>query len=71
LPLFFFAIGRGSTLIEDEGGTTCQDIVGAREHALEVIRELRRSGDFDAGDWRMIVSDQNGRQLFELAFADS
>ena len=70
MPRFYFHVRDGAD-IRDEVGTELSSIDAARNQAVasssEMIWDLGRKFRL-AGVWQMIVTDENGRELFELSF---
>jgi hypothetical protein len=70
MPRFYFHVKDGAD-IRDEVGTELPSIDAARNQAVasssEMIWDLGRKFRL-AEVWQMIVTDENGRELFELSF---
>ena len=70
MPRFYFHVRDGAD-IRDEVGTELPDINPARNQAVasssEMICDLGRKFRL-AEVWQMSVTDENGRELFELSF---
>ncbi|EQB33529.1 DUF6894 family protein [Sphingobium ummariense] len=71
MPIYHFNVQDGVSL-PDEVGHELPDLETAKREAVllagALIREL--GADFWQGDeWRMCVTDHDGRQLFTLLFA--
>ena len=71
MPRFYFHVRDGAD-IRDEAGTELPDIDAARNQAIassaQMIGDLGRK--FRLSEfWQMTVTDENGRELFELTFA--
>jgi hypothetical protein len=70
MPRFYFHVRNGAD-VRDEIGTELADIDAARNQAIasssEMIGDLGRKFRL-AEVWQMTVTDENGRELFELSF---
>jgi hypothetical protein len=71
MPRYFFHVIDG-TDVRDEDGTELPDIYVAQTEAIRLTGEILRDmgGRFWNGtEWRLEVSDQQGRVLFVLHFS--
>jgi hypothetical protein len=69
MPRYYFNLKRREDTIVDSDGIDLPDEAAAREHALQVMSELRRNTNVRTRAWRMAVMDQNRQFRFELLFA--
>lgn len=73
MPMFYFHLYDGVSLLDDEG-TDLIDIPAARDHAAGVARELtfKSTGMMEQAwsNWTMRVHDNQGIELFALAMSD-
>jgi hypothetical protein len=73
MPMFYFHLYDGASLLDDEG-TDLIDIAAARDHAAGVARELtfKSTGmmDHDWSNWTMRIHDNQGIELFALTMSD-
>jgi hypothetical protein len=63
---YFFHIFDGSEFSPDDAGSNLPSLEYAKRMAVVVADELKKGGEF----WRssmVIVSDENGRKLFECS----
>jgi hypothetical protein len=73
MPRYYFNV-RDSVELPDEIGTELPGLDAVRDMAVkaagEAIREL--GGRFwDAEEWQMVVTDENGREVLILTFSGS
>ena len=73
MPMYYFHLSDDYKL-PDVDGTDLSDLAAARSHAFGVARELtfKSEGMLNHGWslWRMLVHDDNGRELFSLELSD-
>lgn len=73
MPMYYFSVRNGDTL-QDTDGTDLPDADAAREHAIEVARELMMGSHGMLGrawsEWTMTVRDSAGSQILSFALAD-
>jgi hypothetical protein len=71
LPRYFFQIFDGVSMPDLEG-TECADIYVAQSEALRMSGEIMRdlgSRFWDGPEWRLEVTDADGRKLFVIRFS--
>jgi hypothetical protein len=74
LPRYFFHMAAGPAYVHDFEGADYADHTAARRRAIEDIlavwqsRTIRR---LDPGVCAVVVSDQGGRELFRVPFAEA
>jgi hypothetical protein len=71
VPRYFFHITDGE-VIRDDVGTELPNMDAVRRYAMrvssDVLRDDRNSDIWDGNEWRMVVSDEAGREVFVLRF---
>ena len=67
---YFFNINDGRNLTDDEG-CEFQDLNTVRDVAIRACGEMIRDGgpEFWSGEWRMVVTDELGREILVLRFS--
>lgn len=72
MPRYFFHFSDGIRRFSDATGQDLSGIGAARRHAVAQVRELKiamcHPGIQDLSGWTMIVTDQDDRTVFEVAF---
>jgi Domain of unknown function (DUF6894) len=73
MPMYYFHLSDNET-VQDVDGTNLADTSAARIHAFGVARELmfRSQGMLDRewSQWRMLVHDGGGTELFSFQLSD-
>jgi len=73
MSMYYFHLSNDQK-VPDVDGTDLSDRSAARAHAFGVARELmfRSKGmlDHDWSQWRMLVHDDGGNELFSFPLAD-
>ena len=73
MPMYYFHLYDDETIV-DSDGTDLVNVGAAREHAVEVARELTAHSfgflDQSWSGWTMRVHDVNGLELFSLAMSE-
>jgi hypothetical protein len=67
---YFFNVHDGRNITDDEG-CEFQDFDAVRDVAIKACGEMIRDGgpEFWSGEWRMVVSDELGREILVLRFS--
>lgn len=71
MPRYFFHVFDGKSLPDLEG-YECPDIYVAQAEAIRMSGEIMRdlgSRFWDGSEWRLEVTDADGRKLFVLRFS--
>jgi hypothetical protein len=69
MSIFYFDLRNGDAGVVDVDGIDLRDSAEARDHAIQVARELMRHDEVKKRPWRLDVRDHVGTPLFEVAFA--
>ena len=68
---YYFNVLDGKDIIDDEG-LELPDLDAVRREAIRASGEMIRDGGpvlWSGQDWRMVVSDQSGREVLVLCFS--
>jgi hypothetical protein len=57
MPLYHFAVHNGHLLDDPEATESLPDDEAAHEHALQVIRDLKRNNETAWKAWTIVVTD--------------
>jgi hypothetical protein len=72
---YFFNFCRGPTVVEDPEGGEFRDHRAAREYAILAARDVMRARFArygpDWSDWRVSVSDEQGREVVSVSFKEA
>jgi hypothetical protein len=72
VPRYFFHFSDGRRRFSDAIGQDLSGIAAARRHAVAQVRELKiamcHPGIQDLSGWTLVVTDESGKTVFELAF---
>jgi hypothetical protein len=66
--LYYFLVAEGAAVVDDETGTDLADDNAARQHARQIIAELKADPSFRASNAQMIVM-RGGQGIFRIPFA--
>lgn len=68
MPRYFFNMVDGSSrnLVKDSDGAEFSDLNGARKEAVGLARDVARHGFQGSAIWRVVVTDENGRDLLAI-----
>jgi len=69
MQAFYFHLRAGDHRILDEEGEELPDARAARDHAIQVVRELMRARESRTRHYRLDVCDQDGGLVAEVPFA--
>ena len=69
MQAFYFHLCAGDYRILDEEGEWLPDARAARDHAIQVVRELMRARESRTRHYRLDVCDEDGGLVAELPFA--
>jgi hypothetical protein len=69
MPLYYFNLKQGLSVVRDPEGTELPDDASAHEHATVVARELMHNNKKRTRTWRLQVCDARQNLQFELPFA--
>ena len=67
MPLYRFALHNGHRLDDEEAAEFLPDDEAAREEALQIIRDLKKSNASGWKGWRVEVTDGD-RQVCQIPF---
>jgi hypothetical protein len=67
MPLYSFALHNGHRLDDEEAAEFLPDDEAAREEALQIIRDLKKSNASGWKGWRVEVTDGD-RQVWQIPF---
>lgn len=67
MPLYRFALHNGHRLDDEEAAEFLADDEAAREEALQIIRDLKKSNVSGWKGWRIEVTDGD-RQVCQIPF---
>jgi hypothetical protein len=70
MPLFYFALKRDAEKVADRNGLELPDENAAREHAIEIARDLMRNQEVSTRSWRIEVCDDYLIPRFDILFAE-
>lgn len=65
---YYFLVAEGAGVLDDETGTDLADDNAARQHALQIIAELKADSSFRGSNAQMIVM-RGGQEIFRIPFA--
>ena len=65
---YYFLVADGAGVFDDETGTDLADDNAARQHARQIITELKEDPSFQTSDAQMIVM-RDGQEIFVIPFA--
>ena len=69
---YFFHFSDGQRIFSDDKGQEFYGLAAARRHAVTQVRELKAAmcdrNIHDLSGWTMMVSDLNGKAVFEIGF---
>ena len=65
---YYFLVADGASVLDDEAGTDLADDNAARQHARQIIAELKADSSFRASNAEMIVM-WGGEEIFRIPFA--
>lgn len=65
---YYFLVAEGAAVLDDETGTELADDNAARQHALQIIAELKADPSFRRSNAHMIVV-RDGQEIFRIPFA--
>ena len=69
---YFFHFSDGQRIFSDDRGQEFHGLAAARRHAVTQVRELKAAmcdrNIRDLSGWTMMVSDLNGKAVFEIGF---
>ena len=69
MALYYFNVNDGRRVLLDTEGTDLPDDAAAREHAIQVARELMRNARPQVRNWRVRVQNSDREELADLLFA--
>ena len=69
MPRYHFHLRDGAGGVTDTEGTDLPGRAAARAYAAQVARELMGRAEVKKRHWRLDVSDDTGKVLFEVPFA--
>lgn len=69
MPSYTFELRDGSQPIRDETGIILPDRDRAIDYAYDVARELMKSREAEARQWRLDVYEDDGYQVIEISLA--
>lgn len=68
--LYFHCASRGETQVVDRAGTSVNDLIEARDYAVQIMQSLIGSPNLeDWRDWILFVSDTQGCEIFAIPFS--
>jgi Domain of unknown function (DUF6894) len=67
MPRFLFFLHGPDGARDDVSGTQLEDLGEAYAHAHQIIRELKRDGEFDPGGYSVIVRDAAGNLIYSIS----
>lgn len=65
---YYFLVADGADVFDDETGTDLADDNAARQHARQIIAELKEDPSFRTSNAQMIVM-RGGHKIFLIPFA--
>jgi hypothetical protein len=69
MALYYFNVNDGRRVLLDTEGTDLPDDAAAREHAIQVARELMRNARPQVRNWRVRVQNSDREVRADLLFA--
>jgi hypothetical protein len=69
MPMYKFAVSDGGrSRLQDVDGTDLANDMAAREHALQVMKELKQNNESRWKNWKIEITE-GGRRVIDIPFS--